>query len=110
MLLVWIRGTSADTEQLVARFDRSPKPIYYSEDFLCAKWAEYCALRKVSEQKADPDDFVRWGYRQLVDHRLPVYAAIARGWGVTADAADIAAVSTPDEFTALIASALKAKG
>jgi hypothetical protein len=107
MLPVWIRGTADDTEKLVARFDRHPKPIYYNEDFLRGKWQEYLALRGVGETTVDPDHFIRWGYRELVSHRLPVYAAIARAWGVTVDAAEISAVQHADDFVALIARALE---
>ncbi|WP_112323139.1 ATPase [Oceanibium sediminis] len=106
ILPVWIRGTDADVEALVARFAKAPKPMYYQEDFLRGIWAEYLQKMGVGETKVDPDDFIRWGFRRLIDHRLPIYRAMAENWGITVDAAAVAKVATPEDFDALIAAAL----
>ncbi len=106
MLLVQIRGTEDDAEELAARFDKAPKPMYYPEDFLIQSWQAYCREKGVKEAQVDPDDFIRWGFRRLLTHRLPRYDAIAKNWGVTVTAADIASVQSAKEFDALIAKAL----
>jgi hypothetical protein len=105
-LPVWIRGTEAQVEELAARFDRAPKPMYYPEDFLRELWAEYLRLHDCPADRVDPDAFIRHGFRRLIAHRLPRYAAIARNWGVTVEAAEVAAVRDPQDFTDLIASAI----
>ncbi|MSU90991.1 ATPase [Rhodobacteraceae bacterium 2CG4] len=110
ILPVWIRGTEAHVEALAARFDRAPKPMYYQEDFLRAIWAEYLAAEGVAEARVDPDAFIRWGFRRLLEHRLPIYAAIAERWGVTVEAEDIAQVSSAHDFERLIARALPSGG
>ena len=107
--LVQIRGTQAAVEELVRRFDRAPKPMYYPPDFLAETWQAYLAETGLTDDKVNPDDFIRWGYRRLIDHRLPRYAAIARNWGVAVDATDIARVRTADDFNQLIAAALDAR-
>src|SRR5690606_14705759 len=33
LLLVWIRGSEEHKEELIRRFDRAPKPIYYQPEF-----------------------------------------------------------------------------
>ncbi len=81
MLPVQIRGTEADAEELARRFDRDPKPMYYPESFLRETWEAYRAEHGVAEDRVDPDDFIRWGFRRLLSHRLPRYDAIARNWG-----------------------------
>ena len=106
LLLVQIEGTESLTEELCRRFDRAPKPMYYPEDFLLNTWAEYLARHELAEDSVDPDDFIRWGFRRLVSHRVPRYAAIARTWGVTIGAAEVEAVADPDAFDTLIARAL----
>ena len=106
MLLVQIRGTEDDAEELAARFDRAPKPMYYPEAFLVEAWDAYRAEKGVDEDAVDPDDFIRWGFRRLLSARLPKYDAIARNWGITVTAADIARVTNPAEFDALIAKSL----
>jgi len=106
-LPVWIRGSDAHGEDLVRRFDRAPKPMYYSPDFLTGKWAEYLDLNGVAEDRVDPDDFIRWTYAQALAHRAPRYAAMARNWGVAVDAADVARVTDGDGFLDLIAQSLE---
>jgi len=110
LLPVWIRGTEAHTEELVRRFDRAPKPMYYQPEFLQAAWTEYLALTVETEERVDPDAFVRWAYARALAHRTPRYAAMARNWGVTVEAADIARISDAEGFVALIARALEARG
>lgn len=110
MAVVWIRGTEDDVEALVSRFDRAPKPMYYQEDFLRTLWADYLAETGGRPEEVDPDAFIRHGFRQLIAHRLPRYAAMARNWGVTVEAAEIAAVRDEADFVALIAEALGRKG
>ncbi len=106
LLLVQIRGTEADAEELARRFDRVPKPMYYPETFLRETWDAYREEKGVAESKVDPDDFIRWGFRRLLRHRLPRYDAIARAWGVAVPAEQIAAVESAADFDRVIAAAL----
>ena len=105
LLLVWIKGSDAHTAELVRRFDRAPKPMYYQPDFLHAMWEEYRATHSVSEETCDPDHFVRWTYARALAHRQPRYAAMAE-WGVTVTAEEVAEVRTTDDFDRLIAMAI----
>jgi hypothetical protein len=106
MLMIWIEGSDAHTAELVRRFDRAPKPMYYRPDFLMRCWTDYLAETGTDEAGVDPDAFVRWTYARALAHRQPLYAAMARGWGITVQADDVARVQTPQEFEALVASAL----
>ncbi|RWR13351.1 ATPase [Paenirhodobacter populi] len=107
-LMVWIEGSDAHTEELVRRFDRAPKPMYYQPGFLTRMWNQYRAERNEAEDQVDPDAFVRWTYRQALDHRQPRYAAMARNWGIAVKAEDVALVRDEKDFTSLIAAALPA--
>jgi hypothetical protein len=107
-LMVWIRGSDAHTAELVRRFDRAPKPMYYQPAFLHAMWKEYCATHSVTEETCDPDHFVRWTYARALAHRQPRYAAMAR-WGVTVTAEEVAGVTSPSAFDALMAGAIDRK-
>ncbi len=108
LLLVGIEGSEAHTAELVRRFDRAPKPMYYHPDFLTAAWEEFTDGRP--PEQIDPDAFVRWTYARALAHRQPLYAAMARNWGVTVTAEDIARVNSAAEFDALIARTLEARG
>ena len=105
LLMVWIKGSDAHTTELVRRFDRAPKPMYYQPDFLHAAWEEYCATHSITEETCDPDHFVRWAYARALAHRQPRYAAMER-WGVTGTAEEVGEVSTAQDFDALIARAI----
>ena len=108
-LLVWIEGTEAHTEELIRRFDRAPKPMAYQPEFLARAWAQYLAEKRLAEDAVDPDAFIRWTYAQALAHRQPRYAAMARNWGITVQAADMAKVQGREDFVAVIAAALDAR-
>ncbi|MDP2082601.1 MAG: ATPase [Pseudotabrizicola sp.] len=105
LLLVWIKGSDDHTAELVRRFDRAPKPMYYQPEFLHAAWEEYRVTHDKIEETCDPDHFVRWTYARALAHRQPRYGAMA-DWGVTVTAEEVAAVATPQDFNALIARAI----
>ncbi|MBK5926125.1 ATPase [Rhodobaculum claviforme] len=106
LLFVWIEGTDAHTAELVRRFDRAPKPMYYQPEFLRAAWAEYLGETGLPEGRVNPDAFVRWTYARALAHRAPRYRAMARNWGVSVTAEEIAAARTEADFIDLIATAI----
>ncbi|WP_347267235.1 ATPase [Paracoccus sp. (in: a-proteobacteria)] len=108
LLLVWIRGSTEHTEELVRRFDRAPKPMYYQPDFLDRAWTDYRVEKGLSEAQVNPDDFIRWTYARALAHRQPRYQAMARR-GVTILAEEVAAVGTPDDLIQLVARAIDRK-
>ncbi len=107
-LLVWIKGDDAHTAELIRRFDRAPKPMYYQPAFLEQAWADYLGETGDTPEKVDPDAFVRWTYARALAHRQPRYAAMARH-GVTVTADSVAKVTTAAEFDAMITTALEAR-
>lgn len=105
MLPVWIKGSEVYTAELVRRFDKAPKPMYYQPDFLRAAWSEYGAAHP---GPVNPDDFIRWTYARALAHRQPRYAAMARG-GVTITAEEVQQLRSAEDFGALIARAIDRK-
>lgn len=109
-LMIWIKGSDAHTAELIARFDRSPKPMAYQAAFLTRVWGEYLALHNVTEEGVDPDAFIRWTYAQALAHRQPRYSAMADNWGITLLAEDVARAKSEGDFVALVADALRMRG
>ncbi|MEY4697010.1 MAG: hypothetical protein RIT14_1438 [Pseudomonadota bacterium] len=105
LLMVWIQGSEAHRAELIRRFDKAPKPIYYQPDFLARLWQAYLDQEGKPADQVDPDAFLRFAYARLLDHRQPRYAAMAR-WGVTVSAEEVAAVRDTNGFHDLIARAL----
>ena len=108
LLLVWIKGSEAHTAELVRRFDRAPKPMYYQPEFLDKAWITYRVEKGLTEDEVNPDDFIRWTYARALAHRQPRYAAMARR-GVTVTAEEVAQVRSPADFITLIATAIDRK-
>ena len=109
LLLVWIKGSDSHTAELIRRFDRAPKPMYYQPAFLSGLWSRYLAENNLSEAQVNPDAFIRWTYAEAMAHRRPRYAAMARNWGVTVTAEAVTALQSARDFEALIAAALAAR-
>ena len=109
MLPLWIRGTEEHLDELVRRFERAPKPMYYPEEFLTEVWTDYLGSTGLAPDAVDPDAFIRHGFRALMAHRLPRYQAIAEHWGVTVEAAEVEGVRDPQDFDALVVAAIRRK-
>lgn len=109
MLLVRIRETDAMADELVRRFSRNPKPMFYDRAFLERIWGEYLAETGALESEVDPDQFGRWGFRRLIERRRPLYGAIAARWGVTVEAERVAALRSSEDFDHMIAEAIAAR-
>lgn len=105
VLMVWIKGTEDTTEELVRRFDKDPKPMYYRPKELEANRVAYLSETGLSEDKVDPDDFIRWSFRRLMAARQSRYAQMSK-WGITVSAAEIADVGCEQDFINLIAAKL----
>ena len=105
-LLCWIEGSDAHRSNLIERFDRAPKPMYYEPEFLNAKWTLYLDQTGKTEEEVDPDAFVRWTYAEALAHRHPRYESISN-WGIKVRAEDVAALMTVTDFEELVAHALE---
>ena len=97
------------TEKLVQRFCSSPKPMYYNEDFLNRKWEEYLNIKNVDKENVDPNDFVIFGFKSLIKHRLPIYKKISVNWGIKIDSEEIKKIKDKNDFVYLITTKLEKK-
>jgi hypothetical protein len=105
---VWIKGSADHTAELIRRFDRAPKPMYYQPEFLVPVWQAYLRDTGLTEGEVDPDTFVRHAYAQALAHRQPRYEMMAQNWGITVHADDIARVTSAGDVIDLIAHTLEA--
>jgi hypothetical protein len=105
-LMVWIEGPESHTQELIRRFDRDPKPMYYKPEFLLPLWQGWLEEQGIAADQADPDAFIRYAYARAMAHRAPLYAAMARNWGVTVSAAEVEGVRDAQDAIAMVAAAL----
>jgi len=107
-LILYIRATTADEQELIRRAENSPKPMYYRESFLDDQLAEYLIERDLEYvATVDPDDFVRWVFPRLFYNRIPRYEAIADEFGFTVSTSDISRVKSEEDFISLVAAVLE---
>jgi hypothetical protein len=93
--------------ELVQRAQQDPKPIYYQEAFLDEKLTEYLAQTGLATpDDIVPDEFVRWIFTALVEHRRPRYEALADRFGYTIDAKAANRIGSEADFLDLVSAAL----
>jgi hypothetical protein len=106
-LIIYIRADEVMENTLIQRAINSPKPLYYQERFLDEKLGEYMRGEDIGEiDGIDPDKFVRWMFPKLVEHRRPLYQALADQYGYTVESSDVEQVRDEADIVELITNAL----
>jgi hypothetical protein len=106
-LIIYLKPDAELEKTLVQRAISNPKPLYFQEPFLDARLDEYLKLNGLtSTDQIVPDEFVRWIFPSLVEHRKPLYEEIASEYGYTIDATALGNIEDEEEFVELLASAL----
>lgn len=109
-LIVYIKIPPDMEQTIIQRAQSDPKPLYYREEFLDEKLAEFMRLKGYhSTDDIPPDEFVRWVFPELFLSRLPRYQAIADRYGYTIDAREAGKVRGEEDFVQLIAAAIEAR-
>jgi shikimate kinase len=107
-VILYIKATNKDEQELIRRAESDPKPLYYREAFLDEQLGVYMNERGLGYvAMIDPDDFVRWVFPRLFAARVPRYEAIAKRYGYTITTNELWAVETEADFLALIETALQ---
>jgi len=107
-LILYLRAGDDMEQELIRRAAANPKPLYYRDDFLDRELKVY--LQETGEPHPDgidPDQFVRWIFPRLVQHRRPRYEALAGQLGYTIEARDIANVRDEQDFLQLVVGAIR---
>lgn len=106
-LILYLKADAELEQELVERAIKDPKPLYYQEEFLDRKLEEYLGETGLaSPDEIVPDEFVRWIFPALVEHRRPKYEALANELGYTVDARLAERVTGEADFLELVASVL----
>lgn len=106
-LILYIKATEKDEQELIRRAEEDPKPLYYREAFLDEQLAVYLREHDLDYvAQIEPDAFVCWMFPRLFYSRLPRYEAIAREYGYTATTEELATVKDEDDFLGVIERAI----
>ena len=101
-LIILIKGNSNHNKELMRRFEANPKPIYYNEKFLTEKWSNFKINNNLLDTNVDPNKFILYCFKELLEHRAPIYDSIAKNWGITINADDVSKISNELDFINLI--------
>ncbi len=105
--LVYIRGTEEDAAELIRRFKKSPKPMYYPPALLISSWQDYKRQHGITrDEDVDPAGFGAWGFEALLNDRIPRYRKLAERYGYSVEARDVAAVRDSADFMELMRKAI----
>jgi len=106
-MLLYIRGTDADAQHLLERYQKTPKPMYYRPALLIEKWAEFKKINHIeNDDDVDPTSFAVWGFEAIMLDRLPRYQALADRFGYTINASDLGDVRDANDFEQLMFKAI----
>ena len=106
-LILCIESTGDDEQQLIDRAVACPKPLFLQQDFLESQSREYLSEFGVaSPDLIDPDEFARWIFPRLIEHRRPLYREIANRYGYTIKAAELKSIRDEKEFLDLVTDAV----
>ena len=106
-VILYLKPDEALEQTLIQRAGDDPKPMYYHEDFLDSQLSSYIAETGLAgPEDIVPDDFARWIFPRLLEHRRPTYEAFADAYGYTLDARAAGNVNDEEEFLELVTSVL----
>ena len=106
-VILYLKPDEALEQTLIQRAVDDPKPMYYHEDFLNPQLRDYIAETGLaSPEEIVPDDFARWIFPRLLEHRRPAYEAFADAYGYTLDAHIASNIDNEKEFLELVTSVL----
>ncbi len=106
-VILYLKPDEALEQTLIQRAGDDPKPMYYHEDFLDPQLSSYIAETGLAgPEDIVPNDFARWIFPRLLEHRRPTYEAFADAYGYTLDARAAGNVNDEEEFLELVTSVL----
>jgi len=102
-LVLYIKATEKDEQDLIRRAEDDPKPLYYRESFLDEQLEIYLREKGFGYvAEIEPDDFVRWMFPRLFYSRVPRYQAIADQHGYTLTTDELAQVRDEASFLRVV--------
>lgn len=110
-LVLYIRADDDMEQKLIERAQSDPKPLYYNEEFLRDKVAEYLAAEKLNDSiQMNPKAFAKWIFPELVKHRRPLYQSLADRYGYTVSASEAEQVNSESDFLDMVEEAIRRSG
>tara|TARA_B100000927_G_scaffold287328_1_gene280051 strand:- start:2023 stop:2283 length:261 start_codon:yes stop_codon:yes gene_type:complete len=83
--------------------------MYYEENFLHSLWQTFKIGSKDTEDKINPDDFMIFGFKALIERRKAIYDMIAKNWGIRLNFENLRNVKTAADLMEAVQSEIESK-
>ena len=93
-LIICLEAPDSIYQVLIDRFLAKPKPMYYEENFLNSLWQTFKLGDLDTDDKINPDDFMIFGFKALIERRKAIYDMIAKNWGIRLNFENLSNVKT----------------
>ena len=82
-LIICLEAPDHLYQVLIDRFLAKPKPMYYEENFLHSLWQRFKSEKPDTDDEINPDDFMVFGFKALIERRKAIFDMISKNWGIT---------------------------
>ncbi len=108
-LIVCLEAPDYIYQVLIDRFLAKPKPMYYEENFLNSLWQTFKSSSSNTDDNINPDDFMIFGFKALIERRKTIFDRISKNWGITLNFEDLREVKTAANLIEAIQSKIKSE-
>jgi hypothetical protein len=106
LLMVWIKGDKNHSKNLIDRFKKNPKPMYYNHNLLEESWTSFKDLHSLNDEEVEPREFAIYAYEKAINARQPKYEAISQNWGISLATSEVSNIKSCSDFNSIIARTL----
>ena len=82
-LIICLEAPDTMYQVLIDRFLAKPKPMYYEENFLRSLWKNFKNQTSDVNDKINPDEFMVYGFKALIERRKEIFDTISKNWGIS---------------------------
>ena len=108
-LIICLEAPDSIYQVLIDRFLAKPKPMYYEENFLNSLWQTFKIGSSSTDDKINPDDFMIFGFKALIERRKAIYDMIAKNWGISLNFENLRNVKTAADLMEAVQSEIEVK-
>ena len=108
-LIICLEAPDSIYQVLIDRFLARPKPMYYEENFLNSLWQTFKIGSSSTDDKINPDDFMIFGFKALIERRKAIYDMIAKNWGIRLNFENLRNVKTAADLMEAVQSEIEVK-
>ena len=108
-LIICLEAPDTMYQVLIDRFLAKPKPMYYEENFLHSLWKSFRDDTLTTCDEINPDDFMIYGFKALIERRKSIFDTISKNWGISLNFEYLREVKCAADLIEAIESAIRVK-